>query len=72
MPPSKDTTTVSTTNCDISRPRPAPIANRTAISFCRPADRASNRFATFAHAINSTIPTTIISTVSGLENCTRK
>ena len=38
----------------ISRPRLAPSESRTAISFCRTAARASNRFATFAHAISST------------------
>ena len=38
-------------------PRPAPMATRTAISFCRPTALASSRLATFAHAINSTIVT---------------
>jgi hypothetical protein len=42
--------------------RLAPIAKRTEISCCRPADRASSRFATFEHAIKRTIPTTINST----------
>ena len=44
-------------NCRAKRQRPAPNAIRTAISRCRAAPRASSRFATFAHAINSTRPT---------------
>ena len=42
------------------RPRPAPIAARTASSRRRAAARASNRFATFEHAINSTSMTPAI------------
>ena len=37
--------------------RPAPMAARTAISFCREAARASNRLATLAQAISRTRPT---------------
>ena len=36
------------------RPRPAPIAARTAISRLRPVARTSSRFATLAQAISST------------------
>ena len=38
-------------------PAPKPRARRTAISRCRVSARTRNRFATFAHAINSTSPT---------------
>ncbi len=51
------------------RPRPAPSASRTAISFCREVDRASSRLATFAHAMSSTTPTMHMRTTSGVENC---
>src|SRR6185436_7033742 len=40
-----------------TRQRTAPSAVRIAISFSRSAARASNRLATFAHAINNTHPT---------------
>ena len=46
----------------------APIDNRTANSFARACDRASRRFARFAHAASNTSPTTAISTTSGLPN----
>jgi len=49
--------TLSVSIWRIMRPRPAPRAARTAISFCRDAPRASIRLATFAHAISSTQPT---------------
>ncbi len=39
------------------RQRPAPSAMRTASSFRRPAETASSRFATFAHAMSRTKPT---------------
>jgi len=42
---------------DTSLRRPAPSAVRTAISLWREAPRTSTRFATFAHAISSTIAT---------------
>ena len=54
------------------RQRVAPIASRTAISFVRAELRASRRFATFAHAINSTIPTTPISKRATEESCCRR
>ena len=46
------------------RPRLAPSAARTASSCCRPSARTSSRFATFAHAISSTMPIVPISTHS--------
>ena len=53
-------------NCAITRVRPAPNAVRTAISFCRSAVRASNMWATFAHAISSTNPTAPSSISNGV------
>ncbi len=50
----------SVSSCRINRQRLAPSERRTAISFWRTAARASNRFATFAQAINSTRPTIVI------------
>jgi hypothetical protein len=47
------------------RARPAPSATRSAISRCRPSDRASSRFATFAQAMSSTNATAAESTNSG-------
>ncbi len=52
----------------IKRPRPAPMASRTANSFCLPVPRASNRFATLAQAMSNTSPTRAISTLSGSAN----
>ena len=54
------------------RPRPAPMARRTAISFCRAAARASSRLATLAHAMSRTRATTAISTWSGLTYISRR
>ncbi len=56
-PPTTPRMTLSVSNCRTSRERPAPRAVRTAISLSRAAARASNRFATFTHAISSTKPT---------------
>ena len=53
-PPASATKVLSVSNCRTSRQRPAPKAVRTAISCCRPAARASNRFATLAQAMSST------------------
>ena len=47
-PPMTESTRLSMSSCCSSRARLAPIAVRTAISFCRDAARASSRFATFA------------------------
>ena len=48
---------LSVRSCAVNRPYPAPSASRTANSRRRVKDRASRRFATFAHAIRSTSPT---------------
>jgi len=48
-----------------SRPRPAPSETRTAISRARVAACVVIRFATFTHAMSSTIPTSMLSTSSG-------
>ena len=54
--PASAATTIASAICDrISCPRAAPMARRTARSRCRPSARTMNRFATFAHAISSTI-----------------
>ena len=46
--------TLSVSSCRTIRPRPAPMAARTDISRARAVARASNRLATFAHAISRT------------------
>jgi hypothetical protein len=63
-PPATPSTTDSVSNWRTSRPRPAPIAERTASSRWRAAPRASNRFATLALAMRSTKPTAPTSTSS--------
>ena len=45
-------------SCDTRRTRLMPSARRTAISRLRRSTRASRRFATFAHAMSSTITAT--------------
>ena len=57
-PPTTESRTLSVNNCLIKRQRLAPRAKRKLISFWRDAARDNRRFATFAHAINSTRPTT--------------
>ena len=57
MPPIAESKILSVSICLTTRPRLAPIAARTAISFCRAAPRARRRLATFAQAINRTNPT---------------
>lgn len=52
--PARASSTLSVSSWRTMRPRPAPIAVRTAISRLRSAARASIRFATFAHAMSST------------------
>ena len=59
--PASDSSRLSASNWRTSRPRPAPIETRTAISCDRLDARASRRLATFAHAISSTNPTIAIS-----------
>ena len=54
------------------RARPAPIARRIAISFCREVALAIKRLATFAQAISNTPPVIAISTHNGLLSERRK
>ena len=61
----KDSTALSSSSCRAICQREAPREIRIAISFCRAAARAVNRFATLAHAINRTSPTIPISTNNG-------
>ena len=61
----------SVSNCLIRRARPAPMAMRMANSLCRPALRASKRFATLAQAMRSTSPTRAIIIFSGWPKCAR-
>ena len=53
-PPAAPRSTLSVSNCRITRHGLAPSAARIANSLVRPVERASNRFATFAHAMSST------------------
>jgi len=53
------------------RPRGAPSASRTAISFCRVVARVSRRVATLAQAMSSTTPTIAISMIRGVEKSSR-
>ncbi len=64
VPASSASTTLSVSICRISRTRPAPTAARTTSSRPRAVARASSRFATLAHAINSTNPTAASNTKS--------
>ena len=61
-PPTSASIRLSVSNWRTRRPRPAPSASRIAISFCRPVERASSRFATLAHAMRSTRPTIAVNT----------
>ena len=70
-PPRAESSRLSTMSCRTMRLRPAPSANRIAISFSRPIARASKRLATLAQAIRRTKPTSAINTHSGVENCSR-
>ncbi len=56
-PPMEASNMLSLRSCRIMRDRPAPSAARRAISLPRPAERASCRLATLAHAISNTQPT---------------
>ncbi len=71
-PPAAARTRLSVNVCRIRRPRPAPSARRTAISFCRAEARLRSRFATLAHAISRTRPTIAINTRSGVSTPWRK
>ena len=72
IPPSTEMMIASVTRCVMSRNRPAPMATRIAISFWRDAARASRRFATFAHAMSKTNPTTAPRMASGFDKRFRK
>ena len=61
-PPAIESITLSVSSWRRMRPREAPNAKRTAISFCLEAARESSNPATFEHAIRSTIPTASKST----------
>ena len=65
-PPHPASSTLSVSSWRTTRPRAAPIAERTANSRWRPAARASSRLATFAHAISSTSATAPNSTSSAV------
>ena len=56
-PPSAASIKLSVSSCLTIRPRLAPRAARTAISFCRETPRANSKFATFAQAMSTTKPT---------------
>jgi hypothetical protein len=71
VPPMSASSRLSERSWRINLSRSAPSAARTAISRCRPAARANNRFAMFAHAIRSTRPTTTINISSDRENSIR-
>ena len=58
VPPTAASSRLSVSSCRKSCRRLAPSAARTASSRVRPTPRASSRFATFAHAMSSTNPTT--------------
>ena len=64
-PPARARSTLSARSCCTIRKRLAPSAKRTAISRCLADPRASRRFATFAHAMSKTMPTTAIRIWSG-------
>src|ERR1017187_3413392 len=59
-PPSIAITSPSVRSGRIMRPRLAPRLRRIASSFWRPTERVSNSPATFAHAMSSTKPTTVM------------
>ena len=71
-PPATESSTLSTRCSRTSRPRPAPSARRTAVSFWRDDARVSSRLATLAHAISSTSPTMPMSTSSGVPDWSRR
>ena len=55
-------------NCRMTRPRPAPIASRMAISLRREVPRASSRLAIFTQAISNTRPAITITTAETPRN----
>ena len=66
VPPASPSSALSVRSCRARRRRPAPMASRTAISRCRCIARASNRFATLAQAMRSTMAETAASQVDTL------
>ena len=70
-PPIADSSTLSVSSCRTMRQRLAPSASRIATSRRRAAAFDSSRFATLAHAINSTAPTTQPSSVATERSCCR-
>ena len=69
LPPIVESATLSVSSWRTRRPRLAPIAVRTAISFCREIARESSRFAMLAQAINSTHATAPSSISSAVCSC---
>ena len=65
LPPRAASTRLSARNCRISRPPPAPMARRIAISCCRDAARASSKPDRFTQANSRTSATIPISTSNG-------
>ncbi len=66
VPPARAKSALSASSCATRRPRVAPSAVRTASSRCRDAARASNMWATFAHAMSRTNETAARRTTSGV------
>ena len=62
--PNPESIRLSTRNCVINRPRPAPSATRSATSRRRTAPRDSSRFARLTQAINRTAADALNSTIS--------
>ena len=71
IPPSSDSSKLSTINWRTSCLREAPIERRTAISFWRAKARAIIRLATLAQAISSTRPTMHMRTINAFEKLFR-
>src|SRR5262245_29489753 len=67
-PPSSARSVLSVSSCASNRPRETPSARRTAISRRRRMARARRRFATFAHAISSTMTATPATQVATFAN----
>ena len=65
-PPPIASTSASISSCWNTRARPAPSAERIAISLRRPSARAKSRLPTFAHAISSTSATAASSITSDI------
>ena len=70
-PPIPANSRLSVRSCRISRPRPAPMDRRIAISRPRLVARARSRLAMFAHAMASSRPTISSRTMSGVVNSDR-